>query len=68
MQGCVSIPHSISIDSAVLSQLRILHKILHTCLPHLSDVATLPWEVQKKSFNIIIHILQIIYVCSEENK
>jgi len=30
-------------------------------------VTTLPWEIQKKSFfNIIIHILQIIYVISEE--
>jgi len=43
--------------------------ILQICLPHVSDVATLPWELQKKSFfNIIIHILQIIYVSSEENK
>jgi len=38
-------------------------KILQISLPHLSDVATLPWEIQKKSyFNIIIHILQIIHV------
>jgi len=43
--------------------------ILQICLPHVSDVATLHWELQKKSFfNIIIHILQIIYVSSEENK
>ena len=43
--------------------------ILHICLPHLSDVATLPWEIQKKViFNIILHIFQIIYVMSEENK
>jgi len=42
---------------------------LHICPPHLLDVATLPWEIQKKSFfNIIIHILEIIYVTSEENK
>jgi len=43
--------------------------ILQICPPRLSDVATLPWEIQKKSFfNIIIHILWIIYVSSEENK
>jgi len=36
--------------------------ILQICPPHLSDVATLPWEIKKMSFfNIIIRILQIIY-------
>ena len=24
--------------------------ILHICPPHLSDVATLPWEIQKKAY------------------
>ena len=43
-------------------------QILHICPPHLSDVATLPWEIEKVIFNIITHILQIIYVISEENK
>jgi len=43
--------------------------ILQICPPHLSGVATLLWEIQKKSFfNIIIHIFQIIYITSEENK
>ena len=43
--------------------------ILQICLPHLSHVATLPWEIQKKSFfDIIIHIPKIIYAISEENK
>jgi len=33
----------------------------------MSDVATLHWEIKKKFFfNIISHILQIIYVTSEE--
>jgi len=42
---------------------------LQICPPHLSDVATLHWDISKKSFfDIIIHILQIIYVSSEENK
>jgi len=41
---------------------------LQICPPHLSDVATVPWEIQKSFFNIIIHILQIIYIASEENK
>jgi len=40
---------------------------LQICPPHLSDVSTLPWEIQKKSFfNITIHILKIIYIISEE--
>jgi len=26
-------------------------KILQICPPHLSDVATLPWEIQKKLFS-----------------
>jgi len=30
--------------------------ILHTCPPHLSNVAILPWEIQKKViFSSIIH-------------
>jgi len=41
---------------------------LQICPPQLSDVATLPWEIQKSFFNTIIHMLQIIYVTSEENK
>jgi len=41
--------------------------ILQICPPHLSHVATLPWEIQKsRFFNIIVYILQIIYVTSEE--
>jgi len=34
----------------------------------MSDVATLPREILKSFFDIIIHILQIIYVTSEEKK
>jgi len=30
--------------------------ILHICSPHLSDVATLPWEIQQSFLNIITHI------------
>jgi len=42
-------------------------KILQISPLHLSDVATLSSEIQKKSFfNIIIHILQIIYHSSEK--
>ena len=34
--------------------------------PPVSDVATLPWEIQKSHFfTIIIHILHIIFVISE---
>ena len=42
--------------------------MLQTCPSHLSDVATLTCEIQKVIFNIIVLILQIIYVTSEENK
>ena len=54
----------------MLNPEKIWHKkILQICPSHLSDVATLPWKIEKKSFfNIISHILQIIYVTSEENK
>ena len=42
-------------------------KTLQICPPHLSDVAILPWEIEKSFFNIIIHIglLQIIYATSK---
>jgi len=44
-------------------------KILQVCPPHLSDVATLPWEIQKSHFQqYYSHILLIIYVISEKNK
>jgi len=35
------------------------------CSSHMSDAATLPWEIQKSFFNIIINTLQIIYITSE---
>ena len=42
-------------------------KILPTCPPHPSDIATLPREIQKRSFfNNIYPILQIINATSEE--
>jgi len=31
-------------------------KILYVCPPHLSDVATLPWDIQKKSFSTVLFI------------
>jgi len=44
-------------------------KILQVCPPHLSDVATLAWEIQKSHFQqYYSYILLIIYVISEENK
>ena len=42
-------------------------KSLQTCLTHRSYVATLPWEIQKSHFFlIIIHILQIIYTNNQK--
>ena len=54
----------------MLNPEKICHEHLSQICPHhLSNVVSLPWEIQKKSFfNIIIHILQIIYVTLEENK
>jgi len=43
--------------------------ILQTCPPHLSDVATLPWEIQKSHVQpYYSYRLLIMYVISEENK
>jgi len=42
-------------------------KMLRVCPPHLSDVATLPWEVQKSHFQQCYpYKILIIYVISEE--
>ena len=44
-------------------------KILQVCPSHLSDVATLPWEIPKSHFKqYYSYILLIIYVISEGNK
>jgi len=44
----------------------IAHEILQVSPPHLSDVATLPWEIQKSHFQqYYSYILLIIYVISE---
>jgi len=42
-------------------------KILQICPPHLLDVSTLPWEIQKKSFSTVVFI-HISDYFSEENK
>ena len=49
---------------------KIWHENLTDCPPRLSDVATVPWEIEKKSFSTVlfIYILFIIYVISQENK
>ena len=36
--------------------------------PHLSDIATVPWEIQKSHFQqYYSYILLIIYIISQEN-
>jgi len=35
---------------------KISHENLTDCSLHLSDVATVPWEIQKKSFSIVLFI------------
>jgi len=47
----------------ILNLEKILHEILHVCPPHLSDVATLPWEIQKKSFSTLLFIHTFDYLC-----
>jgi len=41
---------------------------LQICPHHVSDVATLPWEIQKSHFSKFLFIVQIIYDITEENK
>ena len=41
-------------------------KILQTCPLHLSDVATLPWELQKVIFSSIIHTYFWLFMLSEK--
>jgi len=38
---------------------KIGREMLHICPPHLSDVATLPWEIQKKSFSTVLCIVGV---------
>jgi len=48
---------------------KIWHEILQICPRHVSDVATLPWEIQKSHFQqYYSYTLLIIYVISEEYK
>jgi len=46
-------------DFGELNPEKISHKILLTCPPHLSDVATLPWEIQKVIFTVLFLLLII---------
>jgi len=38
-------------------------KISQVCPPHLSDLATLPWKIQKKSFSTVLFINTSDYLC-----
>ena len=52
----------------MLNTEKIWHEHPTDLSTHLSNVASLPWEIQKSHFfNIMIQILQIIYHSSEEN-
>jgi len=51
----------------VLNPEKIGHEIFQICSPHLSDVATLPWEIQKSHFQqYYSYIILIICGISEE--
>jgi len=53
----------------MLNPEKIWHEILRVCPPHLSDVATLPWEIQKSYFQqYYSYILLIIYVMLSQKK
>ena len=53
----------------MLNPPKISHESLTDLSPHLSEVATLPCEIQKSHFQqYYSYILLIIYVISEENK
>jgi len=51
----------------VLNLRKLDIKILQICPPHVSDVATLPWEIQKKNHfqQCHLYVLLIIYVISK---
>jgi len=42
------------------------HENLTDCPPHLSDVATVPWEMQKVIFNSIIHTYFWLFTLSQK--
>jgi len=46
----------------------VWHENLKTCPPHLSDVATLPREIQKVIFNSIIHTYFWLFVLFQKKK
>jgi len=53
----------------MLNAEKIWHEMLQICPSHLSDVATLPWGIQKSHFQqYYSYIILIICVISEENK
>jgi len=53
----------------MLNAEKISHEMLQIFPSHLSDVATLPWEIQKRDFQQYYScIILIIYVISQQNK
>jgi len=47
---------------------KICHVMLQICPSNLSDVATLPWEIQKVIFNSIIHIYFWLFMVSQKKQ
>ena len=39
---------------------------LHICLSHLSDVATLPWEIQRSHFSTLLFIYFRLFTLPEK--
>ena len=40
--------------------------ILHICPPHLSDIATLPWEIQKSHFTTLLFIYFRLFTLAQK--
>ena len=53
-------------DFGVLNPDKSWHKMLQICPPHLSDVATLPREIQKSHFRQYYSYIFRLFVISEE--
>jgi len=68
-QNCQKLTEPILMIFVLWNPQKIWHENLTDCPSRLSDVATVPWEIQKSHFfnSIYSYILLIVYVISQEN-
>ena len=50
----------------MLNPEKIWHETLQICLPHLSDVATLPWEIPKSHFSTLLFIYFRLFTLAQK--